>query len=186
MCALFLSSYLPLFALIGLRSIGRSDVITVASGLLIIADMVGTLLFLRTTKRKPHGIYELTAVENRDGDVAAYAATYLLPFVTVFSGDWQDVATLAAFIGFLGFVYVRSRLIYGNPTLTLMGYHLWRVIPVTSGSPDTTADRWPRFLLAKSSAIRKGQTIAAYRVTDDLLFDREVQGDRGLDRTDQG
>lgn len=169
MCTLFLSSYLPLFVLIGLRSIGRSGLITASCGALIIAGAVGTFLFLRMAERMPEGSYELMAVENRDGDVAAYAATYLLPFVTVFSGEWQDVLTLAAFIAFLGAIYVRSRLIYVNPLLALLGYHLWRTIPVTAGASSADA-RWPRYLLADTARIRDGQIIAAFRVSDDLLL----------------
>lgn len=179
MFTLFLSSYLPLFALLGLRSVGRSDLIAVSCGVLIIAGAIGTWLFLETARRKPSGNYLLLDVEQRDADVAGYAATYLLPFVTVFSGEWQDVSTLAAFIGFLGFVYVRSRLIYVNPTLTILGYHLWRVVPQTQGQPlNATEVRWPKYLLAYGESIRKGQTIRAYRVTPTLLlFEEEADGD---------
>ena len=177
MFALFLSSYLPLFVLIGLRSIGRSALITTTCGLLVVAGAVGTFLFLRTAERMPEGSYELIAVESRDGDVAAYAATYLLPFVTVFSGDWQDVLTLAAFIAFLGAIYVRSRLIYVNPVLALMGYHLWRTIPVTVGASRANA-RWPRYLLADTARIREGQLISAFRVSDDLLlYNKDITAD---------
>jgi hypothetical protein len=181
MFTLFLSSYLPLFVLIGLRSIGRADVITISCGVLVMAGAIGTWLFLDTARRKPTGQYELLDVEHRDADVAGYAATYLLPFVTVFSGKWQDVTTLVAFIIFLGCIYVRSRLIYVNPLLTILGYHLWRVVPRTQGQMvETNKVRWPKYLLADSESIRKGQTIRAHKVTPTLLlFDEEVDGDAG-------
>lgn len=174
MGSLFLSSYLPLFALIGMRSIQRSNLISISCGLLVVAGAVGTFLFLRTAERKPKGNYELLAVENRDGDVAAYAATYLLPFITVFTGEWQDVLTLAAFIAFLGTIYVRSRLIYVNPVLALMGYHLWRTIPATAGAAtDDNRGRWPHYLLADNAKIREGQLISAFRLAEDLLLYNE-------------
>lgn len=179
MCSLFLSSYLPLFALIGVRSIQRSNLISFSCGVLVIAGAIGTFLFLRTAERKPKGAYQLVAVENRDGDVAAYAATYLLPFVTVFSGEWQDVLTLAGFIVFLGMIYVRSRLIYVNPVLALLGYHLWRTIPVTAGAEqDDSRARWPRYVLADNARIREGQFISAFKVSDDLLlYNEELSAD---------
>jgi hypothetical protein len=179
MFSMFLSSYLPLFALIGVRSIDRSDLISSSCGLLIVGGAGGTFLFLRTAERKPAGIYQLLAVENSDGDVAAYAATYLLPFVTVFSGEWQDVLTLAGFIAFLGIIYVRSRLIYVNPVLALMGYHLWRVIPVTAGAEqDDPEVRWPRYLLADHTKVRTGQVISAFKVSDDLLlYNKDLTAD---------
>ncbi len=171
MIALFLSSYMPLFLLIGIRSVDRAPEVMVASGVLTVAGGLGTWAFLWAARRKPTGEYELLDVESRDGDIAAYAATYLLPFLTVFSGDWRDVLSLAAFITFLGVVYVRSRLIYVNPLLAVMGYHLWRVLPATAGgSPCETDTRWPRYLLADTQDLRKGQSISAYRVTPDLML----------------
>jgi hypothetical protein len=178
--SLFLSSYMPMFILIGLRSIDRANLIAAASGVLILLGALGMLAFILTARTKAAGDYELLDVESRDQDVAAYAATYLLPFLTVFSEDWRDVLSLAAFIGFLGIVYVRSRLIYVNPVLALLGFRLWRVIPVTAGvEGDTSNVPWPRFLLADTEHVRKGQVISARRVTDDLLFFEEDARDDG-------
>lgn len=173
MCSLFLSSYLPLFALVGARSVGKSTCIALVCAALVLAGAVGTLLFFRTAHRKPLGRYELLDVQKRDGDVAAYAATYLLPFVTVFSDNLRDVLTLAAFIAFLGIIYVRSRLIYVNPLLALFGYHLWQVIAITAGAEQRDGQpRWPRYLLTRRSNIYSKQKVSAYRILDDLLLDK--------------
>lgn len=173
MASLFLSSYLPLFALVGARSIGKSTSIALACAGLVVAGAVGTILFFRTARHKPLGRYEILDVQKRDGDVAAYAATYLLPFVTVFSDDLRDVLTLAAFIAFLGIIYVRSRLIYVNPLLALFGYHLWQVIPVTAGAEHREGQtRWPRYLLTQRSTLYSEQKVSAYRILDDLLLDK--------------
>lgn len=171
MWALFLSSYTPMFLLIGLRSIGRYNGVTAAAAVLAILGAGATWLFLGTAREKSGGRYQLLEVENRDADVAAYAATYLLPFILVFGGAWQDLASLAAFVVFLGFVYVRSRIIYVNPLLALAGYRLWRVIPITAGTiPPVTDSPWPRYLLARTSHLSKGQVITANRLTGDLLI----------------
>lgn len=174
MVTLFLSSYLPLFALVGIRSIGKVTAVAVVCAVLVVAGGLGTVLFLRSARRKPLGRYELLDVQKRDGDVAAYAATYLLPFITVFSDDLRDVLTLAAFIIFLGIIYVRSRLIYVNPLLAVFGYHLWQVIPVTArAEPRDKQPRWPRYLLTRRSNIYSRQEIGAYRILDDLLLEEE-------------
>lgn len=178
MAVLFLSSYLPLFFLIGVRSISESNLVAISCALLVLAGALGTGLFLSTAKRKPKGRYRLLEVEKRDGDVAAYAATYLLPFITVFGGGWRDLLSLVAFIVFLGVIYVRSRLIYVNPLLAFFGYHLWHVIPVTAGAEvDAEETPWPRYLLARHGQIRRKQTITAFRVLDDLLLYSGGEGD---------
>jgi hypothetical protein len=149
MGSLFLSSYLPLFTLVGARSVGKSTCIGLVCAALVLAGAVGTLLFFRTAHRKPLGRYELLDVQKRDGDVAAYAATYLLPFVTVFSDNLRDVLTLAAFIAFLGIIYVRSRLIYVNPLLALFGYHLWQVIAITAARSSVTDSHGGRAIYSR-------------------------------------
>jgi hypothetical protein len=169
MVTLFLSSYLPLFVLVGVRSAGVSDPVAIACGGLALLGALGTALFLSTARRKPKGRYRLLDVQKRDGDVAAYAATYLLPFVTVFGGHWRDVLSLAAFIAFLGVIYVRSRLIYVNPLLAFFGYHLWQVIAVTAGAE--RAAEAPRYLLARRLDVHADQEIVAFGVLDDLLLD---------------
>jgi hypothetical protein len=177
--ALFLSSYTPLFFLVAVRSIGSSKILTIASGALTIGGLAGTILFLYAVKDKTPGQFQLIDVENRDPDVTAYAATYLLPFLTVFSGTWQDLLSLAAFVLILGVVYVRSRLIYVNPLLALFGYRLWRVIPITDGAPNPPAvTPWPCFLLTRKDQVKKGQRIEAWRATSDLmLFKRSLDDD---------
>lgn len=177
MAALFLSSYLPLFFLIGIRSISESNFVAISCAVLVFAGALGTVLFLSTAKRKPKGRYRLLTAEKKDGDVAAYAATYLLPFVTVFGGGWRDLLSLAAFIAFLGVIYVRSRLIYVNPLLAFFGYHLWLVTPITAGVSEEGARPWPRYLLSRESAIRSEDTIAAFRVHDDLLLYADSGGE---------
>ena len=144
MWALFFSSYTPLFLLLVLRSIQHSRTVAIASAVSAALGLLGTFALLRAARSKGTADYKLLEVENRDSDVAAYAATYLLPFLVVFGGRWQDIASLAAFVVILGVIYVRSRLIYVNPTLALLGFRLWRVIPVTAGSDNADdGSAWP-------------------------------------------
>lgn len=169
--ALFLSSYLPLFGLLGLRAIGESYLVASACAILVVLGVIGTVAFLKTAGKKVVARYEVIEVENRDADVSAYAGTYLLPFLAVFGGRWQDIASLGAFIAFLGVVYVRSRLIYVNPILSVLGFRLWRVIAITAGSDKSAvAGTWPRFALARAAVIAPGDVVEARRVTSDLLL----------------
>jgi hypothetical protein len=166
---LFLSSYLPLFALVGVRSVGRSDAIARLCAVLAGLAIIGTAAFLCGSYRRNTITVKIVEVDSRDADVAAYAATYLLPFVTVFTGAWQDVVSLGGFVAVLGVIYVRSRLIYVNPTLSLLGYHLTRVIYTTPGADDADRPRWPRYVLSRRQGVAVSSTIRAHEVSPDLL-----------------
>lgn len=160
-----------MFALVGVRSYGHSCVVVVGCIVCVVLGVVGLCFFLATAKRMATVPVRVVAIERRDEDVAAYAATYLLPFVTVFDGDWQDVLSLVGFILVLGVVYVRSRLIYINPLLSVVGYQLYRVNTVAVSADDGSADRWPRFLLAgRRVRLNPGDEMDVHEPTPDLYL----------------
>jgi len=167
---LFLSSYLPLFVLVGVRSVGESTAVVRLCAVLGGAAIIGTAVFLFTAYKRSEVDVVVRAGDSRDPDVAAYLATYLLPFVTVFTGRWQDIVSLACFVAVLGIIYVRSRLIYINPTLALIGYHVARIIPATPGTEGDDRVRWPRYVLTRNRQLTAGEQIRAHEVAPDLLI----------------
>jgi hypothetical protein len=168
--SLFLSSYLPLFVLVGIRSVSESETIWRLCAVLAGASIIGTAVFIYMAYARSEIDVVVLDVEDRDPDVAAYLATYLLPFVTVFTGRWQDVVSLFGFIFVLGVVYVRSRLIYINPTLALLGFHVARIISATPGTEEQDRVRWPRYVLARKRPLVAGEQLRAHEVTPDLLI----------------
>src|SRR4051794_21075321 len=105
---LFLSSYAPLFALLGLRSYDRSCTIFAISIALFVLSVGALTVFLRSASKSPKYQVTVAAVEYRSADVSGYAVTYLLPFLAVFEGTWRDVLALGLFIGLVGVIYVNS------------------------------------------------------------------------------
>lgn len=168
--SLFLSSYAPLFALLALRSYDRSGTLfwlSVALAILALGAL-GVLMAMAARKSK----YEVTVlrVEHRTPDVAAYAATYLLPFLAIFDGSWRDVLALALFIGLIGVIYVSSGMVYVNPVLALIGYRLHLVRATTAAEPSDADAVLPQFVLSKARWIRNGQRLAVREIMPDTLF----------------
>ncbi len=122
---LFLSSYAPLFALLGLRFDGTPLRIGcfVIAGLGVMA-LLGILKGIGGSEPKQ---YRIERIEDKGDDVAGYLVTYLLPFLTVAMPSALDIAAYALFIAIAGIIYVRSGLIYVNPLLYVLGYRLFAV-----------------------------------------------------------
>jgi hypothetical protein len=167
---LFLSSYAPLFLLLGLRSYDRScTIFWVSIGLLALS--VGSFaLFLWSARRSPKYEVTVVAVEYRSADVAGYAVTYLLPFLAVFEGSWRDVLALGLFIGLVGVIYVNSGMLYINPLLALLGYHLLLLRATTAPGNKEAEDLQPQYLLAKDRWLTRGQRLVVREVMPDTLF----------------
>ena len=66
-------------------------------------------------------------VENSGKHVLLYFLTYVIPFLTVDIFDWQDLATYAVIFFVIGIIYIKSDLIYLNPTLALLKYKIYKV-----------------------------------------------------------
>ena len=169
--ALFLSSYSPAFLILAVRSVNHSwTLFWISVGLTVLS--AGTfLLFIRVARRGGPFRATVESVEPRDGDLAAYVATYLLPFIVVFGATLQDVIALGLFLFFIGLLWVNSRAIYLNPLLALIGYHVYVVQVRPVGA--TEVDTLPRnFLLSHQSNLQKGDDVTPdYIASPGVLID---------------
>jgi hypothetical protein len=120
--ALFSSSYAPLFALLAYRS--RASTSTWLTLGAIASVSVLALVTVMMSKRGERGP-RLTVARSRpkDGDVLAYTATYLVPFLGLDLTKSDDVVVLSGFLCVLGIVYVNSDMLFVNPLLSLARYH---------------------------------------------------------------
>lgn len=167
---LFLSSYAPLFGLLALRSYDRSCTVFWISVSLLALSIGSFGIFLRAASRSPKYAVAVVSVEHRSADVAGYAVTYLLPFLAVFEGGWRDVLALAVFIALIGVIYVNSGMLYVNPLLALLGYHLLLVRVTTSGQDKAADELVPQYVLTKDRWLRRGQRRIVREVMPDTLF----------------
>jgi len=158
--ALFLSSYAPAFLILAVRFYDRSDAMFLVALSLLGVALVVFGLFLMVVPREAVFRARVVEVEPHDGELAAYVATYLLPFVMVFDAQLQDVVALALFFVIIGILWVGSGLYYLNPLLTLFGIHVYMVRVRPLSDPTEPADVLPRsFLIIKKAELQEGEDI---------------------------
>jgi len=124
---LFVSSYLPLFAIIFLMNIENLYL-----SFILIAVMMTTLLTLKLyldhpLGAKPNKKVVVTSISNNGNEALNYIVTYIVPFIS-FNGDvfqseqGLSMPILIAFIILflvIGNLYMSNNLYYINPILTL-------------------------------------------------------------------
>lgn len=168
--ALFISSYSPALLILAVRAYDRSWTLFWLSLGLAIAAALSFYLFIRVTRRRGPFRANVVELEPRDAELAAYVATYLLPFVVVFGAKPQDVVALALFLAFIGLLWVDSGLIYLNPLLALARYRVYvvRLHPIGAGAAATL----PRsILLSRQRALRIGDQVQVDRIASGALVD---------------
>jgi hypothetical protein len=155
---LFLSSYSPALLILAVRSFNHSWLLFWISLGVAVVSSVGFLIFLWAARSGGPFEARVSDVEQHDADLAAYVATYLLPFIVVFDASIQDVIALALFLVFIGTLWVNSSLLYLNPLLSLAGYHVYvaRITPKGVGEADSLTRG---FLISHQSDLQNGDAV---------------------------
>jgi hypothetical protein len=120
---LFLSSYVPLFAIAALRFDGTwLRLGMLAAAVLGVASLISLIVASQRIERRT---VQPTAVRDLGSEVAAYIATYLLPFLTVSQPRARDLIAYGLVMATIGVVYVQSDLLGVNPLLYLLRYRIY-------------------------------------------------------------
>ena len=72
----------------------------------------------------PHVI---KAIKNENYEYLTFLTTYIIPLICIDLSQVRYVIVLGVLLVLIGYMFVRMDLYYGNPTLALMGYRLYRV-----------------------------------------------------------
>jgi hypothetical protein len=159
---LFLSSYTPLFLIMTVKY-GVAHHYFGLSMLLLSVTSVGTLIFyLKTAATLAVDRVVIEKISGKDTEAMSYIVTYLIPFLDIKIDDPSTFVSLLLLFVVVATVYVHSNLIYINPTLNILKYHLLE-IELKGGK--TTA------LLSKRSFAERGSTISVVSLGDQILLE---------------
>lgn len=152
--ALFLSSYSPLFVILAYKS-RKDDDVWHALALIAVLSLIALLIVMLAKRDEKGPELKVERSRPKDGDVLAYTATYLVPFLSVDLTQTEGVVILASFLFVLGVVYVNSDMLFVNPALNLFGYHSFWV----------TDEHGHEFsLITRRTELDKGTTIQPAKV----------------------
>ncbi len=161
---LFLSSYAPLFLIIAMRAWHENQRISLACIAVSVLSLFVLFIFLQTAQAIGPSKITIASIKSRDGDVMSYIVTYLLPFLAVKLGDPNDVMSLGILLFVVGLLYVNSNMIYTNPALNIVGYHIFEV---EDGNGKVSA------LLCKRPYIRNGSELDVISIGDYVLLEKQ-------------
>ena len=163
---LFLSSYFPLVLIFCILQLGKWPLWAVALlfGVFGIGSLLGTWFYFWFMRHR--GYVERKKVINfskRDSEVMSYIASYLIPFVTFPLDTLQQLAAVFVFIVVLLTIYVRSNMIYINPVLNVVGYHLYEV--------EIEHSQQPHYFIARKP-LERNREVRFVRLSDDIYLEK--------------
>ncbi|GER88042.1 hypothetical protein KDW_22040 [Dictyobacter vulcani] len=167
---LFLSSYFPLFLIFSVLWYQKHFWLSLWVGIASLLSLLFSIVyFVYAYKTFSDTTVKVTKVARKDEASMGYIASYLIPFVT-FSIDNDkgqilipQVLALVVFLLVLLIVYVSSNMIYINPMLNMLGFHLYAI--EIEGSSELEY-----YYLARKRVVR-GELITYIRLSDDIFFE---------------
>jgi hypothetical protein len=154
---MFLSSYSFLFVILALRF--QRAPLVIGCWILAGLGLAAAAWILSTEKAKAPASFGVSKVEDQGSEVAAYLATYLLPFVTLSEPSDRDVISYLLFILVAALIYIQSDLLQINPVLYLFRR---RVVKVT------TKAGWQAYLVTRQAPL-PGESILATTLATGVL-----------------
>jgi|SRR5580692_5950184 hypothetical protein len=164
---LFLSSYMPLFLIMAIkyglphRYFGGA---MLALGLL---SAIVLVLYLNAARTFGSDRVVMEKVSAKDTEAMSYIVTYLIPFLDVKIDEPTNLISLGLLFTVVGVLYVHSNLIYINPTLNMLGYHLFEV-EIEGGKSVA--------LLSKRGFIEKGKALDVIPLGNQILLEAKNAG----------
>ena len=163
---LFLVSYAPLALMFAARFLA-SDRWQLATAFAIVGvwGFVDGWRLVRGASERSKRRVHVTKVTDQGGAVAAYLATYLLPFLGNLPSNWGDWIAYSLYFATALVVYVRSDLAVVNPTLYALGFRV-----VRGRVNDQESLIISRFEVEEGSTVRASEAmhvVVAHELCDD-------------------
>lgn len=163
---LFFGSYSPLFLIFGV--VYWFEEKTVSYGriflVLFVIGFLGTLIFLSYVKRLNSLPLKIIKVKRKDTEILNYVVAYLIPFVAIIQPepDRKMIIAFVSFFVFLGWLYIKSNVLWVNPLLSLMGYHMYEI----------TAENDSDFTLITKKSNIKASNLTVTKIGNEILFEK--------------
>lgn len=159
---LFLSSYAPLAVIFAVLYVGRQPIVAGISLGMAGVGLAGLALFFALARRLAPIPAKVIDLRRRDDAAASYILGYLMPFLAVAFNDWRQVVAMGVFFALLAYVYVTSNMVYINPVLSLVGYHLY----------EATMEDGATYNLIARGRLRRGDSALLIQLGEDILLER--------------
>lgn len=123
---LFLVSYFPLFVIMAVLHYDHNIILYSIMGVSIIG-FTGLGITFYVLNRVSGEYKEATKIEPASKINFQYFLAYIIPFITIDIDSTRQLVAYSILFIFIGILYVKTELIYVNPTLVMFGYKLLKI-----------------------------------------------------------
>ena len=159
-------TFSPYAEFIGLFNLFRRNVLSIFSIIMVCSGLVIMKLLKYKWKGVTNPPYRIEKVESRNYDYLTFLATYVIPIFSIDFNCNRHVIVLFILYIAIGYIFIKMDLYYGNPSLVLLGYRLYKV--EVGGVGKTTSK-----ILITRDTLTDGKFIEWIEIDDNTWFAKE-------------
>lgn len=114
--------------------------------------------------------YEVEEVKNENFEYLTFLTTYIIPLICIDLDDMRYVGVLVLLLIIIGYIFIKMDLYYGNPTLALLGYRIYRAKIKSVPAPDGV-------VLICKDRVTKGSLIKWIEIDKYIWVVREIKNE---------
>lgn len=142
--------------------------IPIISSLLLIYCVVSYKRFDFDLKGAAEIPFEIKKIEGINYEHLTFLATYVVPLISFDFGSGRQMVVLALLLIVMGVIYIKTDLFYANPSLALMGFHIYR-----ADGNFKTGLREGVILICRSKLV-EGQKVSYIKLDDRIYYTKGV------------
>lgn len=112
--------------------------------------------------------FEIKKIEGINYEHLTFLATYVVPLISFDFGSGRQMIVLALLLIVMGVIYIKTDLFYANPSLALMGFHIYR-----ADGDFKTGLREGVILICRSKLV-EGQKVSYIKLDDRIYYAKGV------------
>lgn len=147
---------------IGFSELLKRNIIPLIALFLLFYGMVLCIKYkykFRGTMQLPIKIKD---IKNINYEHLTFLTTYIIPLICI---DIREVRYLLVFITLIvsiGCIYIKTDLFYANPTLALLGYHIYKV--------ETNHSKCPKSIFISHGKLYKGESVQYIQMDKNIFY----------------
>lgn len=112
---------------IGVKKLVTSNIVAIISIILFLYSIFAYFKFRYDVNKTTELPFKVDSVESINYEHLTFLATYVIPLITFDFEKTQYIIVLGMLLVVMGIIYIKTDLFYANPSLALLGFHIYKV-----------------------------------------------------------
>lgn len=113
--------------------------------------------------------FEIKKIESINYEHLTFLATYVVPLISFDFGSGRQMIVLALLLIVMGVIYIKTDLFYANPSLALLGFHIYQ-----ADGNFKTGDR-DGIVLISRERLSEGRKVSYIKLDDRIYYAKGVK-----------